>query len=129
MRRSSVIDRGEAFVAALAERDYSRLANTLAPNVRMRALLPPGTVEISGPEATSAKFSSWFGGAEDLELVSSGSEAIADRLHVYYRLRVRKPGDVWKLVEQHLLCALDGDQIAALDLICSGFRPDPRPTA
>ena len=125
MPRSSATDRGSKFVAALAERDYSRLAGTLAPDVRMRALIPPGSIEISGPEATSAKFSSWFGDAEQLELVSSGSEAIADRLHVYYRLRVRKPGDVWKLVEQHLLCAFDGDRIAALDLVCSGFRPDP----
>ena len=128
MPRSSATDRGERFVAALAERDYPRLATTLAPNVRMRALLPPGSIEISGAEAASAKFSSWFGEVEDLELVSSGSEAIADRLHVYYRLRVKKPGDVWKLVEQHLLCALDGDRIAALDLICSGFRPDPQST-
>jgi hypothetical protein len=44
---------------------------------------------------------------------------------VYYRLRVRKPGDVWKLVEQHALCAFDGDRIAALDLVCTGFRPEP----
>jgi hypothetical protein len=128
MQRSSATDRGETFVAALTERDYSRLATTLAPNVRMRALIPPGPVEISGQEAASAKFSSWFGGVEDLEVVSSGSEAIADRLHVYYRLRVKKPGDVWKLVEQHLLCALDGDRITALDLICSGFRPDAQST-
>ena len=125
MRRSSATDRGATFVAALAERDYSRLAGTLAPDVRMRALIPPGPIEISGPEAASAKFSSWFGDVEDLELVSSGSDAVADRLHVYYRLRVRKPGDVWKLVEQHMLCAFDGDRIAALDLVCSGFRPDP----
>lgn len=129
MRRSSATDRGAAFVAAIAERDYPRLAGTLAPAVRMRALIPPGPVEISGPEAASAKFSSWFGDAERLELVRSGSEAIADRLHVYYRLRVRKPGDVWNLVEQHLLCALDGDRIAAFDLVCSGFRPDPLPAA
>ena len=128
MPRSSATDRGETFVAALAERDYARLAGTLAPNVRMRALIPPGPVEISGPDAASAKFSSWFGGVEDLEVVSSGSDAIADRLHVYYRLRVRKPGDVWKLVEQHLLCALDGDRITALDLLCSGFRPDAQST-
>jgi hypothetical protein len=29
-----------------------------------------------------------------------------------------------KTVEQHLLCALDDGQITALDLVCSGFRPD-----
>jgi hypothetical protein len=124
MQASSATDGGAAFVAALAERDYSRLARTLAPDVRMRALIPPGPVEISGMEAASARFSSWFGDVEELELISSGSDAIADRMHVYYRLRVRKPGDVWKLVEQHLLCAFDGDRIAALDLVCSGFRPD-----
>ena len=129
MPRSSATDRGQTFVAALAERDYSRLARTLAPNVRMRALIPPGPIEISGPEETSAKFSSWFGDVEELEVVSSGSEAIADRLHVYYRLRLRKPGDVWKLVEQHLLCALDGVRICALELICSGFGPEADSTA
>jgi hypothetical protein len=95
----------------------------------MRALNPPGPLEVSGSEAASAKFSSWFGDAEDLELVSSGSESIADRVHVYYRLRVRKPGNVWKLVEQHVLCAFDGDRIVALDLVCSGFRPDISPAA
>jgi SnoaL-like domain len=128
MPRSSATDRGKTFVAALGERDYTRLATTLAPNVRMRALIPPGPVEISGRAAASTRFSSWFGGVEDLEVVSSGSEAIADRLHIYYRLRIRKPGDGWKLVEQHLLCVLDGDRITALDLICSGFRPDPQST-
>jgi hypothetical protein len=129
MQRSSATDRGAAFVEALAERDYPRLARTLAPDVRMRALIPPGPLEVSGSEAASAKFSSWFGDAEDLELVSSGSESIADRVHVYYRLRVRKPGNVWKLVEQHVLCAFDGDRIVALDLVCSGFRPDISPAA
>jgi hypothetical protein len=125
MPRSSATERGNTFVTALAERDFSRLAETLTPDVRMRALIPPGPIEISGPEAASAKFSSWFGDVEDFQLVDSGSDAIGDRLHVYYRLRVRKPGEVWKLVEQHLLCAFDGDRIAALDLVCSGFRPDP----
>jgi hypothetical protein len=45
-------------------------------------------------------------------------------LHVSHRLRVNKPGDVPKLVEPHLLCAPEGDRINALDLVCSGFRPD-----
>jgi hypothetical protein len=48
----------------------------------------------------------------------------ADRVHVFYRLRVKKPGDVPKLVEQHVICAFDRDQISALDLVCSGFRFD-----
>jgi hypothetical protein len=89
----------------------------------MRALIPPGFVELSGAEAAAAKFSSWFGDAEEFELIRSGSETVADRLHVFYRLRVKKPGNVPKLVEQHLLCALDADRITDLDLVCTGFRP------
>jgi SnoaL-like protein len=121
---SSATNPGTAFVAALAERDFPRLAGTLTPDVRMRALIPPGLVEISGAEAATAKFSSWFGNAEAFELIRSGSDTVADRQHVFYRLRVKKPGDVPKLVEQHLLCAVDGDRINALDLVCSGFRPN-----
>jgi len=120
---SSATDPGTRFVAALADRDFARLADTLTSDVRMRALIPPGLVEISGAEAATAKFESWFGDAEEFGLIRSGSVAVADRLHVFYRLRVRKPGNVPKLVEQHVLCTLDTDRINGLDLVCTGFRP------
>jgi hypothetical protein len=120
---SSATDLGTGLVTALAERDFPRLANTLAPDVRMRALLPPGPIELSGADAAAAKFSAWFADAEEFELVRSGSDAVADRVHVFYRLRVKKPGDVRKIVEQHLLCAFDGEGISAIDLVCTGFRP------
>jgi hypothetical protein len=81
-------------------------------------------LEVSGAEAAAARFSAWFGDAEELELVRSGSETVGDRLEVFYRLRVKKPGDLVKIVEQHLLCALEDDRITALDLVCTGFRPD-----
>jgi SnoaL-like domain len=123
-QRSSASDLGTGLITALAQRDFPRLANTLTPDVRMRALIPPGPVEVSGAEAAAAKFSSWFADAEELELIRSGSDTVADRLHVFYRLRVKKPGDHRKIVEQHLLCALADDRISALDLVCSGFRPD-----
>jgi len=90
----------------------------------MRALIPPGLIELTGAEDVAAKFSAWFGDAEGFELMRSGSDAVADRLHVFYRLRVKKPGNVPKIVEQHLLCVLDADRIDGLDLVCSGFRPD-----
>ena len=124
---SSAIDPGARLIAALAERDFRRLAGTLTPDVQMRALIPPGLVEISGTEAAAARFSSWFGNAEEFELIRSGSDSFGDRVHLFYRLRVKKPDDVPKLVEQHLLCALDRNRINALDLVCSGFRPDDEP--
>ena len=124
---SSATDPGAGLIAALAERDFPRLAGTLTSDVHMRALVPPGVIEVSGAEAAAAKFSSWFGDAEEVELIRSGSHAVADRVHVFYRLRIKKPGNVPRLVEQHLLCVVGGDQIKAFDLVCTGFRPDDPP--
>ena len=123
-QRSSASELGRGLITALAQRDFPRLAGTLTPDVRMRALIPPGPIEVSGAEAAAAKFASWFADAEEFELVHSGSDTVADRLHVFYRLRVKKPGALGKIVEQHLLCALDENRIAALDLVCTGFRPE-----
>jgi hypothetical protein len=129
-RRSSATDLGATLVAALVDRDFDRLAGTLAPDVRMRALIPSGPVELSRAHAAAARFASWFGEAEGLELVRSACDEVSDRLHVSYRLRVKRPGDPWKVIEQHLFCALDGGRITALDLVCSGLRPDaPYPVA
>lgn len=123
-RRSSATDLGDELVAALAERDFDRLAGTLAQDVRMRALIPPGPVELSGAKPAAARFATWFGESDGLELVQSGCDEVGDRLHVFYRLRVKRPNDAWKVIEQHLFCALDDGHIAAVDLVCSGFRPD-----
>ena len=122
---SSATEPTATLIAALAERDFRRLAGTLAPGVRMRALIPPGPVEASGADAAAAKFSAWFGEAQELELVRSGTDGVADRVHVFYTLRVRRPGDVWRIVEQHLVCTVEDGRIGALDLVCTGFRPTP----
>ena len=121
-QRSSATDPGDALVTALAQRDFARLADTLTADVRMRALIPPGPIDLSGPEAVAARFSSWFGESDRLELVRSGSDDVGDRLHVFYRLRVKRPGDASRVVEQHLFCAVHDGRITALDLVCSGFR-------
>jgi hypothetical protein len=125
--RSSATDLGATFVAALTAKDFGRLAGTLAPDVRMRALIPPGIVELSGAGPAATRFATWFGESERLELVQSGTDELADRLHISYRLRVKNPGSPWKIVEQHLFCATDGGRLAALDLVCSGLRAESRP--
>jgi hypothetical protein len=124
MRQTSATDLGDVFVTALVDGDTLRLAETLAPGVQMRALIPPGPIEVLGADEVAGKFAAWFANAEQLELIRSVSEPVADRLHVSYRLRVRRAGDPWNVVEQHLLCVHDGDRITALDLVCSGFRPE-----
>ena len=118
----ATVDPGAAFVEALARRDFVGLAETLAYDVRMRALIPPGPVELAGAEAAAARFAAWFGEADGLELVRSGSDEIGDRLHVFYRLRVER-SEVSTVIEQHLFCVVGNGRIAALDLVCSGFRP------
>jgi ketosteroid isomerase-like protein len=68
-QRSSASDLDAGLITALAQRDFPRLANTLTPDVRMRALIPPGPIEVSGAEAAAAKFAVWFADAEELELI------------------------------------------------------------
>jgi len=108
--------------AVLVARDWARLESMLAPDVRMRALIPSGPVELSGADAAAARFAAWLGDWTALQLVRSGSDEVGDRLHVFYRLRVQRPGDPWKVIEQHLFCTVDEGRITALDLVCSGFR-------
>lgn len=123
-QRSSVTDPIERFIAALAERDFTTLSGTLAKAAHMRALLPSGLVELAGADEVGAKFAAWFGAAEEFELVRSGGEAFADRLHFFYRLRTRRRGEFPKLVEQHIICTLGDGRINSFDLVCTGFRPD-----
>ncbi|HYX84565.1 MAG TPA: nuclear transport factor 2 family protein [Gaiellales bacterium] len=126
LQRSSATDPGAALVAALAERDFDHLADALAPTVRMRALIPPGPIEVSGRDPAAARFVSWFGERDALQVVDSACAAVGDRVHVAYRLRVKDAGKPWRIVEQHLFCTVDGNRISALDLVCSGFRPEHR---
>ena len=124
MQRSSATDPAAGFVAALAESDFDRLGASLSAAVRMRALIPPGPVEVSGRDQAAAKFASWFGGREALELIDSAGAAVGDRYHISYRLRVKDAGQPWKIVEQHAFCTMDDAGISELDLVCSGFRTE-----
>jgi SnoaL-like domain len=121
---------GGAFLEALASRDYRLMATTLAPSVRFRAMLPPGPILREGPAATADMFRSWFGPAEDFEVVDATVGEVGGRLHLSWRLRVRPApfgiGTGWHVIEQHAY-ADTGDTIDALDLLCSGFHPEATP--
>ena len=118
---------GGVFLEALANRDYQQMTTTLAPTVRFRAMLPPGPMDWEGATAVADAFSSWFGGAEDFELVDATVGEVGGRLHLSWRLRVRPApfgiGDGWHVIEQQAY-ADAGETIDALDLLCSGFRPE-----
>jgi hypothetical protein len=120
---------GGVFLEALANRDYQRMATALSADVRFRAMLPPGPTDCEGSGAVSAVFGSWFGDAEEFELIDATVGEVGGRLHLSWRLRVRPApfgiGDGWHVIEQHAY-ADAGDTIESLDLLCSGFRPDHR---
>jgi hypothetical protein len=119
---------GGVFLEALANRDFARLGMTLAPTVRMRAMLPPGPMDWDGADSVSGVFASWFGDAADFDLVDATVGEVGGRLHLSWRLRVRPApfdiGDGWHVIEQHVF-ADAGDAIDSLDLLCSGFHAEP----
>jgi hypothetical protein len=123
---------GGVFLEALANRDYERMAATLAPAVRLRAMLPPGPMDWEGPDTVASVFSSWFGQAADFELIDATVGDIGGRLHLSWRLRVRPApfgiGAGWHVIEQQVY-ADAGDTIESLDLLCSGFHPTSEPLA
>jgi hypothetical protein len=118
---------GGVFVEALANRDYAKIAATLGSTVRFRAMLPPGPTDSKGPEAVADAFRSWFGGADDFELVDATVGEVGGRLHLSWRLRVRPApfgiGEGWHVIEQRVYVDAT-ETIEALDLLCSGFQAE-----
>lgn len=118
---------GGVFLEAFANRNYVQLAATLSPDVRFRAMLPPGPMEWEGPTTVAEVFSSWFGDAQDFELVDAAVGEVGGRLHLSWRVRVRPApfgiGDGWHIIEQQTY-ADASDTIRSLDLLCSGFHAE-----
>jgi hypothetical protein len=119
------------FLEALANRDYERMASTLGPAVRFRAMLPPGPMDWESPAEVAGVFSSWFGEAQDFEMIDATVGEVGGRLHLSWRLRLRPApfgiGEGWHVIEQQAY-ADAGDTIESLDLLCSGFHPTHEPT-
>jgi hypothetical protein len=119
---------GGVFLEAFANRDYQQMAATLSPEVRLRAMLPPGPMDWEGPATVAEVFGSWFGSAADFELIDAAVGEVGGRLHLSWRVRVRPApfgiGDGWHVIEQQAY-ADAGEAITSLDLLCSGFRAEP----
>ncbi len=118
---------GGVFLEALATRDYRQMASTLSRDVQFRAMLPPGPMDWSGADEVAGVFGSWFGDAQDFELLDGSVGEVGGRLHLSWRLRVRPApfgiGDGWHVIEQQAY-ADAAETIDTLHLLCSGFRPD-----
>jgi TusA-related sulfurtransferase len=111
------------FVGAIAARDLDGIMAALAADVRFRYLTPKGRAEMSGAAEVAAKFLQWFGDADVLQVQSVRVEPLADRLSVRYRFLLHE-SEGWAVVEQQMYLDVDeGGRIAAIGLLCSGFRP------
>src|SRR5690242_6251035 len=99
----------ERFVDAIARADWDGVERLLAPDVRLRALVPATLREEEGAEAVVARFKFWWAAIEGLRLLDSGIEPLADQLRVHYRLTGTDPDDGPIVVEQQCyLTVVDG---------------------
>jgi TusA-related sulfurtransferase len=117
---------GEDFVVALSDRNSERLGACFHPEVRMRALVPSGFQEHKGLSTVVARLNSWFAEAESIQVLEKNVYRVADRLHIRYRFRERYSDGESDTIEQDAYCDLREGQIAAIDLLCSGHRPEAR---
>ncbi|MHB8596275.1 MAG: nuclear transport factor 2-like protein [Ktedonobacteraceae bacterium] len=116
-------DIANVFLTALAMRNFQRLETCFHPDMRFRALVPPGLRTGTGPQETVGWFSTWFSHADHFEVVQSEVDQISDRLRIAYRIRLHDSHG-WQVVEQQLYCTVKDKRIEAIDLLCSGFRPE-----
>lgn len=110
------------FIEGVATRDYRAIEGQLAAELKFRGLTPPALREASTAAGASAWFEKWLSDATEYEMVASSVEPISDRVRFSYRLELVEDGEPI-VMEQNGFCAVDGDRITVLDLVCSGSRP------
>src|SRR5947207_1381637 len=114
-------------VERLAARDLDGFVAVLAPDARLRYLVPPGPGEVSGADEVGEKLWHWFGGAVSVGVLDVQVEPLPDRVSARYRFLLEQR-DGWEVVEQQMYVDADEDGlIAGIDLLCSGFRPTAGP--
>jgi hypothetical protein len=116
-----------AWVEALADRDSTRLADVLADDVHLRALLPSGLVDLTGRDALLGEFKRWFDGMDIVRVADATAQPFSDRILLHYELEVGKDDRRW-IVAQSVASIVKDGRVETLDLVCTGFRP-PEPAA
>jgi TusA-related sulfurtransferase len=112
-------------VRAIVARDYVGMFAAVASDARFRYLVPSGPGEIGGAAEVAAKFLGWFGDADVLQVQSILVEPLADRISARYRFLLHEQ-EGWEVIEQQMFLDLDEEpRITGIDLLCSGFLPDP----
>lgn len=115
---------GEQFAEAFADKDREGVAALLDPQVDFRALTPNRNWDASSPEeVVEILFGSWIEDDDHIdEVIAVESGGVSDRERVSYRFGGHN-GDGPFVVEQQAYLAAEGDRIAWMRVLCSGFRP------
>jgi len=124
-----VMDRleiAEAWLGRLTEGDFDGVAELLAPEVEMRALLPEGPRTYDGREEVMERLRWWFGAGDEVHSLHAEAREVQDRIEASYGFRVLNAGrgenPGWTRIEQRAFCDI-GTAIERIDMVCSGFRP------
>ena len=110
---------------ALSRRDFDALESCLDPEVRFRALLPRGPMELGTATETADRFRTWFGGDDGFEVIDASVSQIGTKIYARWRIRMtpRDASEPTRVAEQHVYTT-GSEQIATLDLLCSGFHSE-----
>jgi hypothetical protein len=115
------------FLRAIVEADEAVLLAMLDPDVWLRAMLVREVIEEHDAVATLARFHGWIGSAVARQVLHATTSSVASRHHLAYRFLLRPAWapDVWHLIEQSGYVRIREDRISRLDLVCTGFHPQP----
>jgi len=122
---AAVAAAGERFARALAAKDSAALRALLADPIDFQALTPGRHWQASTGSQVVGEIilGRWFGTGDHIqELLSVTTGRVSGREHVVYRLRVRRSGSD-HLVEQQAYYSTDGERIAWMRVLCSGYQP------
>lgn len=110
-----------SLATAVADRALDRLGAQLMDGVRLRALLPGGSIEELGRDAVLARFDDWFGGFDTVVLSDVAGDEVGDRVVVHYKLTFDPDGDS-RVLSQTVVCSVYDGLVGRMDLVCSGYR-------
>jgi hypothetical protein len=125
------LDIAHAFERAYREGDREGLRAVLAPDARVRVLMPKGLMELAGADGLAdvlqpffAKWSVVSADAQQLEVLRQNAMRTGRLTRTVQRLVLRGPeGAGATMVVSHLL-GIVGDRVAIVDELCTGIMPD-----
>lgn len=109
---------------AVADRALDRLGTHLSDQIRLRALLPGGSIEDHGRDAVLARYDDWFGSYDTVVLSDVFGDLVGDRVLVHYKLTFDPDGER-RVLTQTVVCSVYDGRVGRMDLVCSGFRAEP----